>query len=55
LVLSEPHLAFLRNDIKDFALCVHQVGIASFLSGLVDVELEERRSDKEHRRVIVSM
>ena len=55
MVLSEPQLALLRNNVEDFALGVHQVWVASFLPGFVDVELEERCGDEEDRCVFVGM
>ena len=55
MILSKPQLAFLRDDIEDFALCVHQVGVTSLLPGFVDIELEERCSNKEDRRVLIGI
>jgi len=48
LILGEPKLALLSNNIKDFARSVGQIGIASFYLYNIDIELEKTGSQVEH-------
>lgn len=55
LVLGQPQLALLRNDVEDFALHVGKVRVASLFACFVDVELEEGSADEENMDVWVGV
>lgn len=47
LVLRQPELPFLGNDVEDFAALVSQIGVAALFALFVDVELEQAGRDEE--------